>query len=154
MNLLISYKGYQGSVEVEFGEQNFMHGKLLFVNDLVTYEADNPKELQKAFQDAVDDYIETCKMVGKEPEKPFRGSLNVRLGPELHKDAATHAAINRISINDLIKSAIEEKLSGSKVLLHQHEHVVKFENSKQINFDIPLNAQDGTQWKARVRRPH
>ncbi|EKD41112.1 MAG: HicB family protein [uncultured bacterium] len=122
---VLTYKGFLGSVEVEFGEQNIMHGKLLFVNDLVTYEAENPTDLQKAFQDAVEDYIETCKLVGKEPEKPFKGSLNIRLGPELHKDAATYAAINRISINDLVKNAIEEKLSTSKVLLHKHEHVVK-----------------------------
>ena len=55
----MEYKEYQGSVEIDL-ETNMLFGKILFVNDLVTYEAKTVAALRKAFQEAVDDYLDTC----------------------------------------------------------------------------------------------
>ncbi|EJL6486938.1 type II toxin-antitoxin system HicB family antitoxin, partial [Vibrio cholerae] len=80
----MKYKGFWGSCEVSF-EDGILHGKIECINDLVTYEAATPVELEEAFHDSVDDYLETCEMLGKEPDKTMSGSFNIRVGSELHK---------------------------------------------------------------------
>lgn len=57
---MFTYQGYQGSVETSI-EEDVLHGKILFINDLVTYEAVTIKKLRQEFEMAVDDYLETCK---------------------------------------------------------------------------------------------
>ena len=66
----MSYKGYLGTVECSF-EDNCLFGRLLHVNDLVNFEADSPEALHQSFEEAVDDYLETCKQLRKEPDKAF-----------------------------------------------------------------------------------
>ena len=61
---------------------------------------------------SVDDYIVTCANQNKEPEKPFKGSLNVRIGKELHKACAYQALIHNISINEYIKLAIKDHVGS------------------------------------------
>ncbi len=60
----LKYKSYEGSAELDLA-RGVIGGKVLFITDLVTYEAASPRELQQAFEMAVDDYIETCELVGK-----------------------------------------------------------------------------------------
>ncbi|XTD39774.1 type II toxin-antitoxin system HicB family antitoxin [Citrobacter murliniae] len=81
MSNMLKYKGYFGSVEFSL-EDRVLHGKIQCVNDLVTYEAENLDGLQLAFEEAVDDYLDTCKALNKEPEKPMSGTFNVRIGSE------------------------------------------------------------------------
>lgn len=108
MNVL-RYQDYIGSIEVDI-ENQCLHGKILYINDLVTYEAQTIKQLEVEFHKAADDYIQTCKELNREPKKSFKGSLNVRLGPELHTRAAVHAAILGIAINEYIKLAIRHQI--------------------------------------------
>ena len=70
---MFDYKGYQGSIEVDV-ESNLLHGKILFVTDLVTYEAKDVAELRREFEAAVDDYLTTCKQLGRDPQQPFSGA--------------------------------------------------------------------------------
>lgn len=65
---LLSHKGYNGSIETSVADDT-LHGKILFINDLVTYEAQSVAQLKAEFADAVDDYLETCSAIGKKPEK-------------------------------------------------------------------------------------
>ena len=55
--------------------------------DLVLYriECADIQNVEKEFHEAVDDYLEFCKEVGKEPDKEYKGSFNVRISLELHK---------------------------------------------------------------------
>jgi len=108
MSEIFRYKGFMGSIETST-EDMCLHGKLLFINDTVTYEAKNLKQLQKEFEDAVDDYVETCKKLNREPQKPYKGSLNVRIGAELHKQAALQAILLGISINEFIRMAVQKQ---------------------------------------------
>lgn len=43
-----------------------------------------------------------------EPEKPFKGSLNVRLGPELHRRIAIAAVLQHLSINKFIANTLDQ----------------------------------------------
>ena len=102
---IIKYKDYEGTAELDM-ERGVCRGKILFIKDLVIYESSTPKELQKAFEHAVDDYLETCKELGREPQKPFNGVFNVRIGPELHRKSALRAKSESVSLNEVVTKAI------------------------------------------------
>lgn len=108
MNTL-RHKEYIGSIEANIAE-NCLHGKLLFINDLITYEAETLADLKKEFIKAVVDYEETCKNLKRSPHKPFKGSLNVRLGAELHRELALHSTLHGKSLNEYIKNALSRAI--------------------------------------------
>ena len=103
---LLSHKGYSGSVETSVTD-NVLHGKILFINDLVTYEADNIPQLKVEFEAAVNDYLDTCAQIGKIPQKSCSGQYNVRVTPELHRLAQQRAAEEGTSLNAVTASALE-----------------------------------------------
>mgnify|MGYP000111785113 CR=1 FL=1 len=100
-----NYQGYLGSHEISV-EDGCLYGEILFIKDTVTYQADTVTELEKEFQSAVDDYLQLCTEIGKEPQRPFKGTLNVRLTPLLHRSLAHRAAIDGLSVNETIKHAV------------------------------------------------
>jgi len=108
MNTL-SYKDYIGSVSFS-AEDEVFYGKIEHINDLVTFESDNAHDLKKAFQEAVDDYLTVCSQKGVLPEKPFKGSFNVRVKPALHKRAYMKALQEGISLNKYIEQVLKKEL--------------------------------------------
>jgi predicted HicB family RNase H-like nuclease len=119
MNDILQYKDYYASVHFS-SEDEVFHGKVLGINDLITFEGSSVKELKKAFGEAVEDYLQTCVEIGKAPNKTYKGTFNVRIPVNLHKDAALFAALNNVSLNDFIKTAIDF------ALLHKQEINKKF----------------------------
>lgn len=109
MNNLLKYKGYHGSAELD-QDDGILHGEVLFINSIITYEAESVKELQQAFQDSVDAYLESCQEKGISPEKPFSGTFNIRLGSKLHKDSALCAKQLGISINEFVINAVSHEI--------------------------------------------
>lgn len=107
MNNLIKYNGYYGSVEFD-EESMIFYGQIQFIRSLISYEAENAKELIDSFHSVVDEYLEDCKERGVEPEKAFRGTLNVRLGTDLHEKVAIAATSMGTSINDFIKQTLNK----------------------------------------------
>lgn len=104
---LIEYKGYLGTVEYS-AEDHCLYGKLVDVRDLVSYEATTVEALEREFEAAVDSYLETCQKQGREPHQPCKGTFNVRIGSELHREAMM-ASVGS-SLNDFVREAIKEKL--------------------------------------------
>jgi predicted HicB family RNase H-like nuclease len=109
MSNILEYKGYIGRVELS-AEDKVFHGKIEFINDLVTFEATSVEALEKEFKTSVDDYIETCKELNIKPQKSFKGTFNVRITPELHKEAAFQAAKRNLSLNRLVEEALKHEL--------------------------------------------
>lgn len=101
----MEYKSYYASVHYSSDDDVFF-GKLFGIDDLVNFEGASVKELKKAFHEAVEDYLETCEELGKEPNKTYKGTFNVRISTDLHKAAAIYAASNNISLNEFVRSAI------------------------------------------------
>lgn len=117
MNDMLRHKGY--IAEVHFSpEDDVFYGQLLGIDALVNFEADTVAGLKLAFKEAVEDYLHTCKEMNKQPEKSFKGSFNVRISTQLHKDAAMIAAIKKISLNDYVKSAIDAAVNREKWLMN------------------------------------
>ena len=117
----LEYKGYEGTAELDMTRQ-ICRGKILFINDLVTYEADSPANLQKEFEIAVDDYIETCAMLNREPQKPLQGQFNVRIPPDLHRAALLRAKKDAISLNEVVVRALDACLN-TKAETNHNVHV-------------------------------
>lgn len=109
MKDVLKFKDFIGSVSFSSVDEVF-HGKIEGIEDLVTFEGNSVQELKKAFQEAVDDYLELCAEVGKDPEKTYKGTFNVRVKPEIHKAAARTATQSGYSLNQLVEKALEEFL--------------------------------------------
>ena len=109
MNIL-RYKGFEGTAELDVGK-GICHGRLLFVSDVVTYQSDSPASLQKAFEEAVDDYLATCESLGRQPQKPLTGVFNVRVPPQLHRQARLRSVEAECSLNVVVVRALESYLA-------------------------------------------
>lgn len=64
----LEFKDYTGSVEFSAEDQVFF-GKIVGIRDVVTFEGATVIELTKAFHESVSDYLDTCKKMGKDPDK-------------------------------------------------------------------------------------
>ncbi len=113
MNNILQYKNYYASVHFSAGDEVF-YGKILGINDLVSFEGASVKELKKAFKDAVEDYLEMCAEIGKTPEKIYKGTFNVRVPVTLHKEASLFAAVHNITLNEFVKTALAFTLQRSE----------------------------------------
>ncbi|MFO2466429.1 type II toxin-antitoxin system HicB family antitoxin [Pseudomonas sp. 15FMM2] len=109
MSNQLKHKGYIGSIEASI-EDNCLFGKLLFIRALVSYEGQTVAQLESAFREAVEDYLNTCQTLGQTPEKPCKGSFNVRVGHDLHLAAALAATRKKVTLNDLTRQALNEFL--------------------------------------------
>ncbi|UII20362.1 type II toxin-antitoxin system HicB family antitoxin [Fulvivirga ligni] len=106
----LKYKGYTGSIEYS-PEDNLMYGKVLGIKGLISYEGQTGKQLEEDFKEAVDTYLEDCKEENSKPEKPFKGSFNVRIPSSLHQQAALLAMETQTSLNSLVTEAIRFRIS-------------------------------------------
>lgn len=103
----LRYKNYLGTIEPEL-ESNMLFGKLAFIRDTVTYEAETLKALNDAFKESVDAYLLSCEELGRTPQKPCKGSFNIRTGEALHREAVI--AAEGQSLNAFVCDAIREKI--------------------------------------------
>jgi len=118
MNDILEYKGYFATVHFS-AEDEIFYGKIIGINDLVSFEGDSVLELKSAFQEAVEDYLDTCKELNKEPDRMYKGTFNIRIPSELHRKASIVAAIKNITLNDLVKTAIDDLVKNSdRQLVH------------------------------------
>lgn len=109
MNDILEYKNYFGSVEYSAADEIF-HGRILGITDHITFEGDSVKSLKEDFAAAVEDYLESCAELGKEPEKTYKGSFNVRIDPQLHKQLAIYSMRRNQSLNKSVETAIIQML--------------------------------------------
>lgn len=118
---ILKYLGYEGTAELDM-DRGVCRGKVLFITDLVTYQADTPKELQAAFEASVDDYVETCATLGREPVKPMTGQFNVRIGADRHRALTIRAAQDDLSLNAVVVKAVDCYLEGNPPVTN-HFHI-------------------------------
>ena len=105
MSNTIYYKGYSAKPEYS-AEDKIFYGVLLGIDDLVNFEAENAKDVEKEFHSAVDDYLAFCKEIGKAPQESYSGSFTVRIAPELHRKISVQAQSKGISLSTALEQAI------------------------------------------------
>jgi predicted HicB family RNase H-like nuclease len=82
------------------------------IKALISFEGDSVKTLTNDFHNAVDEYLEFCAAKGKCPEKPYKGSFNIRINPDLHRKLVMSASAHGISLNALVENVIRQSVSG------------------------------------------
>lgn len=110
MSNYIHYRDYTGSIDFS-EEDGVFHGKVIGIKSLISFEGDSAQTLTEDFHSAIDEYLKYCEENGKQPEKPFKGSFNVRIQPELHRKAALAASARGVSLNAFVEDAIRHNVS-------------------------------------------
>lgn len=64
---ILTYKGCFTAIEFD-SEDKILYGKIEGIDDLVTFESDSAKEIEKEFHDAVDDWLKFRKEIDNEVE--------------------------------------------------------------------------------------
>jgi predicted HicB family RNase H-like nuclease len=103
---MLKYKGYTGYVEFD-DEAGIFHGEVLDLRDVITFQGKSVEEIEQAFRDSVNDYLEFCEERREEPDKPFSGRLMLRLPPHLHRKAYVGARREGKSLNQWIAEKLE-----------------------------------------------
>lgn len=112
MKDILTYKGFIGSVHYA-NEDRIFYGKIEGINDLITFEGSAVDELEEGFKYMVDEHIKDCIKENIPLEKSYKGNLNIRLSPDLHKKAAYNAALQGVSLNQYINNAIKQEIASS-----------------------------------------
>jgi predicted HicB family RNase H-like nuclease len=122
-NLPAHYSGHAGYVgiavdavkgDVALGddveEAGILYGEVINVRDVITFEGESVDEIQKAFRESVDDYLDFCAQRGESPEKPFSGKFVVRLPAELHREAYIQPKLKDQSLNRWVTEVLQRAL--------------------------------------------
>ncbi|KHD10476.1 hypothetical protein PN36_22170 [Candidatus Thiomargarita nelsonii] len=107
MNNAMSYKGYTASIEYSAEDQCFV-GHLAGIRDIVGFHGDSVNELRQSFEEAVNDYLETCEKLGKRPQQAYSGNLILRIPPQVHAAIANAAEISGKSLNQWAAEALNQ----------------------------------------------
>ncbi len=102
----MEYKGYRGAVSYS-AEDRILHGRILGIDDVVNFEGADVEELEKAFHEAVDDYLALCEKLGRAPDREYSGRIPLRIDAALHRRVAVAADSEAKSVNSWIADALE-----------------------------------------------
>jgi predicted HicB family RNase H-like nuclease len=102
----MKYKNYVAHVEYDDSIEAF-HGRILGIEDVISFEGESVAKLKRAFENAVDDYLAWCAEENRVPQKTHSGRLLVRLGPELHRKVIILAEEGSKSANQFIVEVLE-----------------------------------------------
>ncbi len=94
----MTYKGYAARIDYDDDDGIFV-GHIAGIRDRVGFHADTVDDLRAAFHEAVEDYLETCEKVGKEPQKAYSGKMMFRVSPDVHRKAVLAAELEGKSLN-------------------------------------------------------
>lgn len=111
MSNMMEYCGYHAQVEYDAEDQLFI-GHVFGIVDSLNFHGSTVAELETMFHQSIDNYLTMCREVGKGPNKEFKGSFNVRLTPELHRDVSLEAAREGITLNQCVSKAIKHFLAS------------------------------------------
>lgn len=140
---IMKYKQFEGTADVDM-DRAVCHGKILFIDDLVTYEAPTPDELRRAFQEAVDDYLDTCAELGRDPQVPLKGVFNVRVHPSLHRAAVLRSVTDNVSLNEIVVRALDAYVNTSSVVNNHVEVTLTIPEGTRKAFS---SATDSPHWE-------
>lgn len=109
MNSMLDYKGYHATITYNADDELFV-GEVFGITDSLNFHGSSIEELKQMFAQSIDNYLDLCKQVGKDPEKEFKGSFNVRIPSELHKKISMLAAQQKITLNQYVVNALSKSI--------------------------------------------
>ncbi|MCI8536630.1 MAG: type II toxin-antitoxin system HicB family antitoxin [Hungatella sp.] len=109
MNSMLEYRGYHAAISYDADDELFV-GEVFGIVDSLSFHGSSIDELKQKFADCIENYLDVCKQIGKEPEKEFKGSFNVRIPSELHRQIAILAAQQKITLNQYVVNALRKTI--------------------------------------------
>lgn len=103
---MLTYKGYTGVVQFD-DEAMIFHGEVIGLRDVITFRGTTPEEIKREFEASIDGYLNWCRELGQEPEKPFSGNIHLRLQPDLHSKLVSEAKSHNLSLNSYINQTLQ-----------------------------------------------
>jgi predicted HicB family RNase H-like nuclease len=107
---MLKYKGYSGRVEYD-DEAKIFYGEVIDTKDVITFQGTSVNEIEKAFRESIDDYLEFCRERGEKPDKPFSGKFVLRVPSDLHHKLYIQAIRSGKSLNNWIVDVIKEAVT-------------------------------------------
>jgi predicted HicB family RNase H-like nuclease len=105
---MLKYKGYIGG-RIEYDDElKLFHGRVIGLKSVITFQGSTPEEIEQAFKDSVEDYLEMCREAGEKPEKTYSGNIPLRVDPELHASLTRKAAMHGLSLNSFITEQLKK----------------------------------------------
>ena len=109
----MTYKGYAARIEFDAEDRIFV-GHVAGIRDTVGFHGASVDELERAFHEAVDDYLVACEKLGQRPERPASGKLMLRVPPSVHASALRSAELEGVSLNQWATRVLREAASPDK----------------------------------------
>jgi predicted HicB family RNase H-like nuclease len=106
MSNTISYSGYTASLSFDTDDKLIV-GRVLDIDDIITFHGESVAEFEAAFHVAVDGYIAACQQLGSAPEKPDGGKMMLRVAPTVRAAELGSAARSAATLNRLIDQTAE-----------------------------------------------
>ncbi len=103
----MTHDGYIATLDID-EDAGVIHGRVVNARAVLTFEGTTVEELRGAFAETLADYREGCVERGVEPEKPYSGTLSLRIDPALHRRIAEKAATEGESINKFIADRLAD----------------------------------------------
>ena len=120
MNNTMSYRGYTTSMVFD-AEDKIIVGRVLDVDDIISFHGESVSEFEVNFHSAIDGYLSACEQLGSAPEKPASGKLMLRVAPTVHAAALKAAARSGVSLNKWAEQALST--ASRKLASQRHPRV-------------------------------
>lgn len=142
----LTYKSYTGTIEASI-EDSCLHGQILFIEDIITYEGITVEDIKISFKEAVDRYLAYCEETGKSANKPYSGTFNVRVGQDLHRKAVEVAYHRGITLNDFVTQSIQTAIEQNGIVKveHTHHHNITITDN-QTSTSVIVTAEKPLAW--------
>lgn len=105
----MNYKDYDAVVEYDSEDKLFV-GRVINTRDVIAFDGLSVDELEASFHAAVDEYLEDCARLDKDPDKPFSGRFNLRIAPELHRQVVICAEKEGVSLNAFVEKTLAQSV--------------------------------------------
>jgi len=103
----MTYKGYKARMDFDT-EDKIIVGRVMDIDDIITFHGVSIAEFEDAFQVAVDGYVEACSRIAQAPERPASGRMMLRVDPAVHAAAVKASARSGQSLNKWAEQVLQE----------------------------------------------
>ena len=104
---MLEYKGYHAKVSLD-EEDGLFVGEVFGINDSLNFHGRSVDALIASFHDCIDNYLDACAKFHRSPDKEFKGSFNIRIPSDLHRELAWEASKKNLSLNQFIKNILAQ----------------------------------------------
>ena len=140
--IMLRYKRYSGYVEYD-DEAHIFHGEVLDTKDIITFQEETVNEIEQAFRDSIDDYLEFCAERGEQPDKPFFGKFVLRMPSILvePEKVVFTSRLNYITQMQIFYFRLSSTIK-SKIRVRFYDFEDEIQQNKKNRHNVPINGSE------------